>query len=225
MTVFLSHNTRDKDTAREIAMFLVSDDVEVWFDEWQVSAGDSIVEKIEDGLSACSHFIIIVWSANAACSRWVRRELESALGKAIATGVPKVIPVLLDDTSLPSLLSGTRHIRYRGGSEADRSELIDAVTGRPASGSYIKAVVKKYQELIRRPGWSETFELAACPRCGSERIEPGIDWEVDVNSGDHGEPVHSAVEVPLVRCLECGWESRGEGLDLFHRSPGELPNR
>lgn len=40
--VFISHNSKDKETAREIGLFLTSEDVNVWFDEWEISYGASI---------------------------------------------------------------------------------------------------------------------------------------------------------------------------------------
>src|SRR5437867_13240136 len=114
MSTFLSHNSSDKEVAREIAMFLAAENITVWFDEWQISAGDSIVAKIEEGLKDCSHFVIL-WSQNASTSSWVRRELRSVLARAIETGVPKVIPVRLDATPLPELLADLRYIRFHGG--------------------------------------------------------------------------------------------------------------
>lgn len=222
MSTFLSHNKADKEVAREIAMFLAAEDVTVWFDEWEIAAGDSIVEKIDEGLTDCSHFLIL-WSEHAAKSNWVRRELQSALAKAISDGKPRVIPVCLDNSPLPSLLADIRYIRYRGGKEADREELVRAVTGHGPSTTYIRAIVKKYREVVTKPERTETFGLAACPKCGSEQIEPWTDWEVDVDGGDFGEPVYSGYEIPAVRCSECGWESRGEGMDLFDNSAGEKP--
>lgn len=44
--VFLSHSAQDKDAVREIANRLKSDGVRVWFDEWEIRAGDSIPAKI-----------------------------------------------------------------------------------------------------------------------------------------------------------------------------------
>lgn len=69
MKVFLSHNKKDKQAAREIAMFLAAEEVSVWFDEWEISAGDSIVGKIDEALSDTTHMLIL-WSKNASTSNW-----------------------------------------------------------------------------------------------------------------------------------------------------------
>ena len=35
----------------KIGLFLVAESVDVWFDEWDIGLGDSIPEKIEEGIS------------------------------------------------------------------------------------------------------------------------------------------------------------------------------
>jgi len=108
--VFISYNKRDKEIATDIAVFLEVVDIKVWFDEWEILAGDSIIEKIELGLAECTHFIII-WSINSAKSNWVRKELKSILYEAIKIGFPHIIPIILDKTPLPKLLVELKYIR------------------------------------------------------------------------------------------------------------------
>ena len=48
--VFLSHSSKDKAVVRAVAERLRKDGVRVWFDEWEIKAGDSIPAKIEEGL-------------------------------------------------------------------------------------------------------------------------------------------------------------------------------
>ena len=36
--VFISHNKKDKDIASQIAVFLVTEKIGTWFDEWEISA-------------------------------------------------------------------------------------------------------------------------------------------------------------------------------------------
>lgn len=73
--IFISYNKADKDVAREIALFLAAENINVWFDEWEIPAGDSIIEQIDTELRGCTHFIIL-WSKNASKSNWVRRERQ-----------------------------------------------------------------------------------------------------------------------------------------------------
>ena len=36
-SVFISHNKLDKDVARELSLFIISENINVWFDEWEIS--------------------------------------------------------------------------------------------------------------------------------------------------------------------------------------------
>lgn len=193
MLVFLSHNIKDKDFAREIAIFLVAENINVWFDEWKISAGDSIVEQINKGLLGCTHFLII-WSNNASTSNWVRRELHSTLAKAIKDGIPRVIPIVLDDTPLPELIADIRYIKYKGGSEKDRNSIISSVIGHGPSENFIKAVVKKYNEVITDHTGRDPLGLKACPKCGSTKIK----------GGTYTDYVRDDVYY-FLECKECGW--------------------
>ncbi len=77
MRCFLSHNTVDKDRARSVGAHLTLSGVDVWFDEWEIQASDSIPGKLNEGLAAFDAFVIL-WSANANRSNWVRQELHTA---------------------------------------------------------------------------------------------------------------------------------------------------
>ncbi|NMC75993.1 MAG: TIR domain-containing protein [Candidatus Methanofastidiosa archaeon] len=191
--VFISYNKADKDVSREIALFLASVNINVWFDEWEVSAGDSIVEQINKGLHDCTHFIII-WSKNASTSNWVRKELQSILIKAIQSGKLRILPIVLDETPPPEIISDIYYIRYRGGIEEDRWEIIRAITGHDPSYTFIKAIVKKYHEVIYDPNAKDPFGIIACPKCGSKRLK----------GSSYIDYVHDKVYY-ILACEECGW--------------------
>jgi hypothetical protein len=192
-SVFMSHNKADNNIAREISIFLVAEGVSVWFDEWKILAGDSIVEEINTGLANCTHFIIL-WSVNASKSNWVSRELNSTLANAIDTNSTRVIPILLDNTPLPPLLSDFYYLRYTRDSETDRREIINAVTGHPPSNNLIEAIVKKYKEVIYDSSREGPFSEVACPECGSTKLEYG---NVTDYKGD--------VEYYITKCQNCDW--------------------
>jgi hypothetical protein len=214
MLVFISHSESDKETAEEIGIFLVAENIGVWFDQWEIVPGDSIPGRINEGLSNCTH-LLVLWSKNSAGSKWVQRELNSTVARAIAGGSPTVIVVRLDDAPVLPLLADIQYIRYRCGSEEDRRNLVFAVAGRSPSGSLIRSIVKKYHEVIRSAEREDSFGLIACPQCGSDRIEPWTDCIVDVDH--HG--VMSGTEIPAVRCLECNWQAEAGAI---HRDPSDI---
>src|SRR5205807_6456866 len=195
-TVFISYNKADKVNALDIATFITIEDIKVWYDEWEISAGDSIVDKINSGLTECSHFLI-VWSNNAAKSNWVRKELAAALARGIKSGVPKVIPIIVDETSLPPLLSDIKPIQYQNHVETDRRVILHSVDGRTPSLDFVPALVRKYHEIIHDQTASpeDPFRgLRFCPECGSSRLVGNTKFDYE------GDEVYYSL-----RCRDCNW--------------------
>lgn len=189
--VFISHNKADKNTAREIALFLVTEDINVWYDEWKISAGDSIVEQVNTGLRECTHFIII-WSRYSSVSNWATKELSSIISMAIKTKSPKIIPIMLDDTSLPPLINDLKNIKYQGGVEEDRKEIVNVIIGKDPTINFIKAIVKKYHEVIKSSESNDPYGVDICPQCGSNNLNKSMYHDVG-----HDEVYY------IVECREC----------------------
>lgn len=168
--IFISHNKIDKEIARNIGLFLVIEGLNVWFDEWEISAGESIIDKINDGLIDCSH-LILIWSKNASKSNWVRRELYYAITEANVSGKPKIIPIKVDSTTLPPLIADIKYINYSDGNEHLRQQLINAVKNVRPTYTLIKAIVKKYNEVIFNYESGDPLPYNACPECGSNLLK------------------------------------------------------
>ena len=56
INVFISHNYKDKPMARKIAKELDKYGIKVWIDESEIRLGDSLIEKIRDGLDHMDYF-------------------------------------------------------------------------------------------------------------------------------------------------------------------------
>ena len=76
MKVFISHSSKDHDFVMLLAEKLRKDLIDIWVDEWELQVGDSIVQKIDEGIKKSS-FLIIVFSKYSIKSNWVLRELSS----------------------------------------------------------------------------------------------------------------------------------------------------
>ena len=59
-TAFLSYASEDRVLAEYVATALQGADIETWWDRWEIGAGDSIVQKVNEGLGECSHFIVLL---------------------------------------------------------------------------------------------------------------------------------------------------------------------
>lgn len=76
--VFLSHASEDKEKVRELKMALEAKGVKVFFDEDSIEWGDSIVDKINQGLLKSSFFVPVL-SETFLKKGWTNKELNSAI--------------------------------------------------------------------------------------------------------------------------------------------------
>ena len=110
--IFLSHSHSDKSFARRIATQLRTAGTKVWFDEAELSIGDSIIDRISDGLIDATHLAIIL-SPNSVKSRWVKTELQIALSMKIADQKMKVLPLLYQECAIPTFLKPLVYADFR----------------------------------------------------------------------------------------------------------------
>ena len=106
--VFLSYASQDAEAARRICEALRSGGVEVWFDsDGGLEHGDEWDAKIRRQIKECVLFIPII-SANTQARHegYFRIEWELAAQRAlgIASGVPFILPVVIDGTREPDAL-------------------------------------------------------------------------------------------------------------------------
>ena len=91
--LFLSHNSADKPFVNRLAKDLQNAGIRVWLDEAEMRVGDSLIERIADGIEAAD-YLGIVLSPRSVNSSWVQRELNIALSREINDRSIKVLPIL-----------------------------------------------------------------------------------------------------------------------------------
>lgn len=79
--------------------------VRVWIDEAELGIGDSLIEKISEGVSSVD-FLAVVLSPDAVASRWVQKEVEIAMNREISGRSLTVLPLLYKNCKLPLFLEG-----------------------------------------------------------------------------------------------------------------------
>ena len=89
---FLSHASEDKPFVRDLAAALRRRGCTVWFDEAELTVGDSLYGSIESGL-ARSRFGVVVISHAFLSKDWTQRELRGMAAKEIAGRVKVILPV------------------------------------------------------------------------------------------------------------------------------------
>lgn len=104
--VFLCHATEDKPLASKIAHDLMEAGIDTFYDDWSIAAGDSLREKIDEGIEECSHFVVLL-TPRSLNKRWVQAEIDGGFVKRIE-GSAVFIPVRyeLPMSEVPPLLRG-----------------------------------------------------------------------------------------------------------------------
>lgn len=128
LTIFASHTSTDKEIVRRIAEDLESQGFEVWFDEWDILAGQPIADKIQKGIENSDAFLVFV-SSTSLDSAWVKQELRAALHKRMKNEETPIIPLLLEDCKLPPFLQTYKYISFQDEEEYEASitDLFDAL--------------------------------------------------------------------------------------------------
>ncbi|MGK7895888.1 MAG: toll/interleukin-1 receptor domain-containing protein [Xenococcus sp. (in: cyanobacteria)] len=90
---FISHATEDKnEVARPLAMELTKRGFTVWFDEFELRLGDSLTEKINEGL-AKSQYGIVVLSESFFRKRWPQEELNGLMARSTSSQNKVILPI------------------------------------------------------------------------------------------------------------------------------------
>lgn len=104
-SIFLSHNHTDKPFTRKLARDLEGHGVKCWLDEAEIKIGDSLIQKIRDGIDNADFFAVIL-SPNSINAPWVVNELDVAMNHQINGKPIKILPIMLQECELPGLLVG-----------------------------------------------------------------------------------------------------------------------
>ncbi len=112
MPIFISYNHADKSTAESLARILVQAKQNVWIDQWELNAGDSLIEKIEEALGGADAILVLL-SESSTQSEWCKKELRSGLVRELEEKSVLVIPILLDDCQIPLFLREKLWIDFR----------------------------------------------------------------------------------------------------------------
>lgn len=199
MRCFISYNTADRDKARAIGANLVLIGADVWFDEWKIAAGDSIPGKLDEGLSSFDSFLVI-WSAAASRSNWVRKELSSAITRSMQDGTARIIPCVLDETPLPTLICDLKWVSLRDGPPGMK-QLIEEVSGCRTRKAWLLAIQEALGSLdVRWMTYPAANFYVCCPKCASE----------DCLEAVHATDPRLDATCEGVKCSACGWFEVGE---------------
>ena len=110
-SIFLSHNSNDKPFVRRLARDLDAHGIQCWIDEAEIKVGDSLIEKIRQGLDSMS-YVAVILSPDSINSAWVQKEVDVAMNQEILGRQVKVLPIMYKDCALPGFLLGKKYAKF-----------------------------------------------------------------------------------------------------------------
>jgi hypothetical protein len=124
--IFISHSSKDAQIATWISVDLANKGHKPWLDKWKIRVGESIPTEISKGLDECDAIVLLL-SPEAIKSGWVEREWQAKYWDEIQSGKTLVLPVLLKDCKIPSLLKMKKFADFREDYNEGMEELSKAL--------------------------------------------------------------------------------------------------
>jgi hypothetical protein len=103
---FLCYGIEDMALAEKLALAMQSHGIETWWDKWCIRPGDSLRQKVEEGLGNCTHFIALL-TPTSINKPWVNQEMDAGFIRKLDDHC-RFIPLRyrLPANQLPLLLRG-----------------------------------------------------------------------------------------------------------------------
>ena len=188
--VFISYTSGNIDLARRVAEVLQAKGVEVWWDKWCIYPGDSLRQKIDEGIAGCTHFLVLL-TPESIEKPWVNQEMDAGLVRKLNDRC-KFLPVRygLPASALPPLLSGMLSPEITA--DEDIAQLINDIWGvgrKPPRGECPTAVKTSAET---KTGYSAAATSIA--RLFVERTEHALFGDPQVNISDLARETGLSVE-------------------------------
>lgn len=128
-SVFISYSSKDRRFASKLANDLKHMGIAVWFDQWELRVGDSLVARIGDAIKA-QDYLIAVLSKASVKSAWVMKELGAGLIRELEERRVVVLPVIIEDCDIPTLLSDKVYVDFQKDYSSGLNRLLDVFPSR-----------------------------------------------------------------------------------------------
>ncbi|MCW8929243.1 MAG: toll/interleukin-1 receptor domain-containing protein [Gammaproteobacteria bacterium] len=124
--IFISHSSKDKNFAKWLATDLKAAGHTPWLDEWSIKVGESIPQKISEGVKDAT-FVIVILSEYSVASHWVEREWQTKYWDEVEKGKIQVLPVMYQDCKIPELLKSKRYADFRNNYNNGLEDILHAI--------------------------------------------------------------------------------------------------
>jgi hypothetical protein len=126
VNVFISHRGSDLAPTERLAKDIERAGHTVWLDEWVIDVGDSIVRRIDEGLSGAA-YLVLCYSDAGVMSPWIGREWMSALHRQLEGHDVRILPAMLTGDEAPAILADIRAADLRTDWDAGLARLLKSI--------------------------------------------------------------------------------------------------
>lgn len=127
MPIFISYSHKDKEFASKLAAHLARNNAHVWLDTWELNVGDSIVSKVQEAIQEASALLIVL-SKSSVISEWCKKELNAGLMRELEEKRVVVLPILLEDCTIPTFLKEKMYADFRTNFDKGLQDVLDAIS-------------------------------------------------------------------------------------------------
>lgn len=172
MRVFVSYSRLDSEVADKISAALKQAGHQIWKWDETLRPGDNIAKKTSEGIEGADAFLLIV-SSNSLASESVMHEFSALALSEISKRELKIIPVLIDQTPVPSYLSSYFHLDISQDFDQGIAVLLDSLA-QPDRSSLSKPI-----EPTGTSSTAQTSALAKALQTGRLTLVCGAGISVD----------------------------------------------
>ncbi len=124
--IAISFAGEDREIAKKISDLIKQKNYKVFYDEYEKSNlwGKDLYSYLSEVYSKKAKFCLMIISANYANKTWTNLERKAAQAKAFKENREYILPLRLDDTSIPGLLDTTGYIDYNNSSIEEIVDLL-----------------------------------------------------------------------------------------------------
>ena len=126
--IFISHSSRDKPAALQLANTLNFCAIDVWLDDWELEIGQSLTDVIATAMED-SRYIAILITENYNKTVWTKTEYKKALSREQKEGRTVMLPIIVGAAEIPDFLEDKIYIDLRADYFSGITKIVGMIHG------------------------------------------------------------------------------------------------
>jgi len=110
--IFISHSSKDKAAAIQLAKVLNFCSVDVWLDDWELEIGQSLIDEISEAMND-SRYIAVLITENYNKTVWTKTEYKKALSREQKEDRTVLLPIIVGEAVIPDFIVDKIYIDLR----------------------------------------------------------------------------------------------------------------